>query len=252
MSQLPLVGVSADHKMIDGQPFHVVGEKYLRAVSEAAGCTPLIIPALPGQIEIAALVERLDGILLTGSPSNLHPSHYGVEPTPEHEPYDRARDALTLTLIEQVLRQRVPLLAVCRGFQELNAALGGTLHPAVHEIPGRLDHRRPQSADLNVQYGPRHLVRFVEGGEFQRRFGERSSMVNSLHRQAIDRLAPRLVAEGAAPDGTIEAVSVRDADSFALGVQWHPEYRATDNPYSLKLFQAFGAAVKARAEARTV
>ncbi len=250
MTSLALVGISADCKTIDGQPFHAVGDKYLRAVSAAAGCAPLIIPALAEALDVAALIERFDGIMLTGSYSNLHPRHYGGEPTIAHEPYDPARDALTLGLIDEALRQQVPLLAICRGFQELNAALGGTLHPAVHERPGRLDHRRPSDDDPDVQYGPRHAVAFIDGGEFQRRFGETSVTVNSLHRQAIDRLAPRLIAEGTAPDGTIEAVAVRDAGNFALGVQWHPEYRATDNPYSVKLFQDFGAAVQARARAR--
>lgn len=244
---LPLVGVGADCKIIDGQPFHAVGEKYLRAVLDAGGCTPLIIPALTEGLDLPALVERLDGLLLTGSPSNLHPGHYGAEPTPEHEPFDRPRDALSLALLDLALGRGIPLLAICRGFQELNVMLGGTLHPAVHTLPGRLDHRRPQSDDPDVQYGPQHPVRFVEGGEFRRRFGEREIRVNSIHRQAIDRLAPGLSAEAYAPDGTIEAVSVRDARGFALGVQWHPEYKATGNPFSLKLFRAFGDAVRARA-----
>ncbi len=238
-----LVGVSADCKLVDGQPFHMVGDKYLRAMQEAAGCAPLIIPAMAELLDLPALVERLDGLLLTGSPSNLHPRHYRAEPTPEHEPFDEPRDALTLHLIELALARGLPLLAICRGFQELNAALGGSLHPAVHTLPGRLDHRRPDSPDPDVQYGPRHSVHFVDGGEFRRRFGETEIRVNSLHRQAIDRLAPGLVAEGFAPDGTIEAVSVHNARGFALGVQWHPEYKAVENPYSRRLFEAFGAAV---------
>lgn len=239
-----LIGVSADCKSIDGQPFHAVGEKYLTAVTQAAGGTPLIIPALAEQLDPAGLLERLDGLLLTGSPSNLHPLHYGAEATTEHEPFDPARDALTLKLIGPALERGLPLLAICRGFQELNAALGGTLHPALHQLPGRLDHRRPQSEDLAVQYGPQHRVRFVEGGEFRRRFGVEEIKVNTLHRQGIAVLAPRLRAEGHAPDGTIEAVSVGDAPGFALGVQWHPEYKAIDNPFSRRLFKAFGEAVR--------
>ncbi len=247
---IPLVGVSADCKPIDGQPFHAVGEKYLTAVILSARCTPLIIPALAESLDLPGLLDRLDGVLLTGSPSNLHPRHYGAAHTPEHEPFDEPRDALTLSLIDLALSRGLPLLAICRGFQELNAALGGTLHPALHTLPRRLDHRRPQSEDLDVQYGPRHPVRFVEGGEFLRRFGETEIQVNSLHRQGILELAPRLSAEGHAPDGTIEAVSVREAKGFALGVQWHPEYQSTENPFSRRLFEAFGAAARDYARER--
>lgn len=243
-SVMILVGVSADCKRIDGQPFHAVGEKYLTAVIRAVGGMPLIIPALAEQLDLAGLLDRLDGLLLTGSPSNLHPEHYGAAATAEHEPYDPARDALTLKLIDLALSRGMPLLAICRGFQELNVALGGTLHPALHQLPGRLDHRRPRSEDLDVQYGPQHSLRFVEGGEFRRRFDETEIEVNTLHRQGIAELAPRLNAEGHAPDGTIEAVSVNDAKGFALGVQWHPEYKATENPFSRRLFAAFGDAAR--------
>ena len=248
---LPLVGVSADVKTVEGQPFHAVGDKYLRALTEAAGCAPLIVPALVERLEVPALVERLDGLFLTGSLSNVHPSRYGHEASAEHEPYDKDRDDLTFELIAEALRQKLPLFAVCRGFQELNAALGGTLHPAVHDLPGRLDHRAPEDDDLDLKYGPRHEVTFIALGQFFRRFGELQVEVNSLHRQAIDDLAPGLLAEGFAPDGTVEAVSVKGAEQFALGVQWHPEYKATENPYSLKLFQAFGEAARARASAQT-
>ena len=154
---------------------------------------------------------------------------------------------MSLALIDLALARGLPLLAICRGFQELNVALGGTLHPALHQRPGSLDHRRPDSDDPDVQYGPAHAVRFVEGGEFRRRFDVDELRVNSLHRQGIDRLAPGLIAEGHAPDGTIEAVSVRDAAQFALGVQWHPEYRAAENPFSARLFDAFGRAAHGRA-----
>ena len=245
----PLIGVCADVKPVEGQSFHAAGDKYLRAVAEAAACTPLIVPALDA-LDIAGLLDRLDGVFLTGSLSNLHPSRYDVEPSTEHEPYDLARDELVWRLIEQTLRQQVPLFAVCRGFQELNAALGGTLHPALHTLPDRLDHRRPQSPDPDIQYGPKHSVRFNPDGLFHKILGELEIEVNSLHRQGIDQLAPSLQAEGWAPDGVIEAVSVKDAPVFALAVQWHPEYKATQNPHSLKLFQAFGAAARARAEAR--
>ena len=245
----PLIGVCADIKPVEGQSFHAVGDKYLRAITEATKGTPLIIPALDA-LDIGRLVDRLDGVFLTGSLSNLHPSRYGVEPTAEHEPYDLARDELVWRLIDQALHQQVPLFAVCRGFQELNAALGGTLHPALHNLPDKLDHRRPQSPDPDVQYGPKHKVRFNPDGSFYQILGELEIEVNSLHRQGIDQLATGLRAEGWAPDGIIEAVSVKETPAFALAVQWHPEYKATQNPHSIKLFQAFGDAARVRAEAR--
>jgi len=241
----PLIGVSADVKSSDGQALHAVGDKYLRALAETADCIPLIIPALGEALDITSLLQRLDGVFLTGSLSNMHPKHYGAEPSPEHEPYDTDRDELTLRLIEQTLQQQLPLFVVCRGFQELNVALGGTLHPAIHTLPDRLDHRRQQSPELDLQYGPQHTVRFSVEGQFQRILGASEIRVNSLHRQGIDQLAPGLNAEGWAPDGIIEAVSVKDAKAFALGVQWHPEYKARQNPDSVKLFQAFGAAARA-------
>ena len=246
---VPLIGVSADRKSVENRPFHAAGEKYLAAVTIAG--TPLIIPALE-QLDIAALVDHLDAVFLTGSLSNVHPEHYQQTPSTEHEPYDQARDRLTLRLITEALDQGVPLLAVCRGFQELNVALGGTLHPAVHARPGRLDHRMPEHQDEAVRYGPSHDVQFIADGQFAALSDDLdlTIRVNSLHRQAIDDLAPGLRAEGFAPDGTIEAVSVREAKTFALAVQWHPEYQATENSFSLRLFQAFGAAAQARAQSR--
>ena len=249
---LPLIGVSADVKLIENRPYHTVSEKYLWAVAETSSCAPLIIPALSTLLDLPALVAQLDGIFFTGSPSNVYPEYYDREPSEEHEPYDEARDQLTLTLIREVLAQNVPLLAVCRGFQELNVALGGTLHPALHHLNGRLDHRRPQHEydDWDVQYGPSHEVTFITNGKFCELAGESKITVNSLHRQGIDDLAPGLIAEGFAPDGTIEAVSVERAKAFALGVQWHPEYKAEANPFSKNLFQAFGDAARKQADIR--
>lgn len=247
---LPLIGVSADVKWVESQPFHAVGEKYLRAVAESSGCAPLIIPALTEWLDLPPLVARLDGIFFTGSLSNVHPQYYDRAPSQEHEPYDPARDQLTMALIRETVAQHVPLLAVCRGFQELNVALGGTLHAAVHELPGRLDHRVPKDDDRDVQYGPNHELTFIPDGKFYELFSETKIMVNSLHRQGIDELAPGLVAEGFAPDGTIEAVSVENAKAFALGVQWHPEYKSEQNAFSKRLFGAFGDAARERARLR--
>ncbi len=246
----PLVGVPACIKQIDGMPYHSVQDKYLRAVVEAAGCLPLVIPAHGDEVEPVRLIEMLDGLMLTGSPSNVHPDHYGRPAHPEAEPHDRERDATTLPLIKLALEAGLPLFAICRGFQELNVALGGTLHAQVHALPGRHDHRRPQHDDLDVQYGPKHSIRLTSGGAFAALLGEAEVMVNSLHNQGLDRIADRLVVEATAADGTVEAVSVKDAKDFALGVQWHPEYKALENPVSVRLFAAFGAAARARASAR--
>lgn len=243
--RLPLIGVVADVKLIEGQPFHAVGEKYLRAIAEAANCLPVIIPALSDVLDMNGVLEHLNGMFFTGSLSNVHPRYYDTEPSAEHEPFDLARDDLSLALIRATLAQEIPLLAVCRGHQELNVALGGTLHPAVHELPDRLDHRAPVSDDKDIQYGLRHEVEFVAGGEFAKLAGATTIKVNSLHRQAIDRLADALIVEGTGPDGTIEALRVRHARSFALSVQWHPEYQATQNTFSARLFAAFGEAARA-------
>jgi putative glutamine amidotransferase len=251
-SPLPLVGVPACVRDVDGQPFHTVGDKYVRALAVSAGVAPLMIPSLGEDlVDLRRLVRSLDGLMMTGSPSNVHPSHYGLDETPEAEPFDRARDATSLALIRIALEEGVPLLAICRGFQELNVALGGTLHARVHELAGRQDHRRPQHPELDVQYGPAHPVKLRAGGPFAElaaRAGiEGPLMVNSLHWQGLDRVAERLVVEAEAEDGTPEAVSLRGARAFALGVQWHPEYKAWENPFSRVLFEAFGRAAAARA-----
>ena len=246
----PLIGLPTCNRVIDGMPYHTIGDKYLRAVAEAADGVPLAIPAFDDVLDLPDLVSRLDGLLLTGSPSNVHPSHYGAPANPEAEPHDPHRDATTLPLIRAALKDGLPLLAICRGMQELNVALGGTLHARVHELPGRDDHRRPKHEDLNVQYGPRHPVQLRADGAMARLAGAESVMVNSLHWQGIDRIAPELTVEAVAADGTIEAVTVSTAHAFAVGVQWHPEYRPLDDAFSTRLFAAFGAAARARAANR--
>lgn len=255
-SPLPLVGVPACVRGVDGQPFHTVGDKYVRALAVSAGVAPLMVPSLGEDlVDLRRLVRSLDGLMMTGSPSNVHPSHYGQAATIEAEPFDVARDTTALALIRLALEEGVPLLAICRGYQELNVALGGSLHIRVHELPGRMDHRRPQHPELDVQYGPRHPVVLRAGGPLAamaKAAGiEGPLMVNSLHWQGLDRLADGLVVEATAEDGTPEAVSVAGAKAFAIGVQWHPEYKAWENPFSRRLFEAFGSAARARAAART-
>jgi putative glutamine amidotransferase len=248
----PVIGIPACLGVREGFGFHQVGAKYVDGVIDGAGGLPLLIPALGPRLDIDGLLGELDGLLITGSPSNVEPQHYGAGPVRHDDARDPARDATTLPLIRQALDRAVPLLAICRGLQELNVALGGSLHQEVHALPGRLDHRSDKTLPLPERYGPAHEVVLEPGGELQALFdGASRIVVNSLHGQAIDRLAGRLTIEARAPDGTIEAVRVEGAPAFALAVQWHPEWRVLDNPFSRRLFAAFGAACRVRARARS-
>ncbi|MBX3492321.1 MAG: gamma-glutamyl-gamma-aminobutyrate hydrolase family protein [Parvibaculum sp.] len=250
----PIVGVPCDVKMLGPHPFHAVGEKYIAAVDGGADCQPVLLPVPRAPLDSAADLEEIfalcDGIFLTGSHSNVHPELYGGAHPREGVLLDRQRDALTLDLIRACVARAVPLFCVCRGFQELNVAFGGTLHQHIHEEPGeqgfapRLDHREGKDDPLEIQYGPAHEITLVAGGVFEGLLGAAKIEVNSLHGQGIAKLAPGLTVEGRAPDGTIEAVRVTGAKGFALGVQWHPEWRYWENPVSQKLFRAFGDAVR--------
>ncbi len=242
----PLIGVPCCVKQIDGSPFHSTGDKYVRALARVSEANVVLLPALAELSDSAGLIDRLDGLMLSGSPSNVHPERYNTPASAEAEPYDPARDDTTLPLIRLALKREVPLLAICRGMQELNVALGGSLYARVHEQPGRQDHRRPKSESLDVQYGPKHSIRLRQGGILHDLAGQDEIMVNSLHWQAVNRLAPGLDVEAEAPDGTIEAVRVRSATTFAVGVQWHPEYKAWEDSFSTRLFQAFGQASRQR------
>ncbi|HRY25524.1 MAG TPA: gamma-glutamyl-gamma-aminobutyrate hydrolase family protein [Geminicoccaceae bacterium] len=247
----PLIGVSACRKVTEMATAHSVGDKYVAAVIDGAGGLPVLIPALGRALPVDTLIDRLDGVFLTGSPSNLDPALYGGPPRPPGDPADCDRDATTLPLIRACLEQGVPLLAVCRGMQEMNVALGGTLFGRLHEVAGRRDHRSDKTLSYEGRYGPRHAVRLRPGGKLQAILGEVEEIeVNSLHGQGIDRLAPRLEVEATAPDGTIEAVSVPSAKTFALAVQWHPEWRVAEIAQHRLLFAAFGAACRQRLNAR--
>jgi len=246
----PVVGVPACVKQIEGLPFHAVGEKYLTAVVNGADAMPVVIPAFGSTYEPSALFERLDGLLFTGSPSNVAAHLYDGPPDRPESPQDPQRDETTLPLIRAAIEADVPMLCICRGLQELNVALGGTLHQQIHLRTGMFDHRAPQNVGYDARYAARHKVALVPNGMLARLVGRDEIETNSLHWQAIDRLAPGLVAEGHAHDGVIEAVRVAKARNFALGVQWHPEYRVTENPVSLAIFKAFGEACRARARMR--
>lgn len=246
----PLVALSADHRPVGSHLWHMAVSTYVNAVVDAAGAIPLIVPAIGARLDIPSLLAQVDGVLFTGSASNVHPSEYGVAPSPEYEPYDRERDATTLPLIRAAIAAGVPLLAICRGFQELNVALGGTLHTEIQTLPNRMDHRSPVSDDNDVRYAVRQPVLIERSGCLGRILAADEVTVNSLHRQGIAELSPRLVVEAVAPDGTIEAVSVADAPGFTLGVQWHPEYWAASDGPSQAIFRAFADAVRDRAARR--
>ena len=249
-SQRPVIGISADRRMIGHHPFHMAGEKYMTAVADGAGGIPVLLPALGDEEDIAEVLRHLDGIVLPGSPSNVEPHRYAGSPSAPGTLHDPDRDATTLSLIPRAVQLGVPLLGICRGFQEMNVAFGGTLLQRVHETPGHLDHRDDESAELEVQYGPAHEVRLEPGGLLRKLAGAEQIQVNSLHWQGVERLGADLVVEARAPDGLIEAFQVRNAPRFALAVQWHPEWQAMSNPFSRALFAAFGDASRERAQAR--
>jgi putative glutamine amidotransferase len=248
----PVVGIPACLVAPEGYGFHQVGAKYVDGVIDGAGGMPLLIPAVGDRIDPDALLDGLDGLLLSGSPSNVEPHHYEGPLAPPGGASDPARDATTLPLIRRAIARAVPLFAICRGIQELNVALGGSLHQEVHALQDRLDHRSDKAVALAERYGPAHEVLMTPDGMLRQLLGRVDRIVvNSLHGQAIDRLAPGLVVEAVAPDGMIEAVRLEGAPGFVLGVQWHPEWRLLEQPSSRRLFAAFGAACRARAAARS-
>lgn len=250
---LPIVGVPCCVEIPeDGGAFHKVGEKYLMAVARGSNCMPLAIPALGDWYDPYELLGAMDGVMLTGSPSNVEPHHYSGEPSRPGTHHDPVRDATTLPLIRAALETGVPLFAICRGHQELNVALGGTLHQYVQELDGKIDHRSDKSKSLDERYRERHPVTLTPGGVLHTLSGGAATvMVNSLHEQGIDRVADRLEVEAVSDDGIVEATSVKGAQSFALSVQWHPEHPiAMEWPLSRAMFAAFGEACRQRRASR--
>jgi putative glutamine amidotransferase len=247
---VPVILVTPDVRSFQGYDWHAAPHSYLDATISRAGAMPLILPAFGDRLDLGAVLDRVDGVLCTGSRSNVYPALYGVTPSPEMEPYDHQRDATTLPLIRLAVERGVPLLCICRGLQELNVALGGSLMSEVQEKEGRMDHRAPETDLQEARFAIRHPVHVAAGGCLGRILGGDTVDVNSLHRQAIGHIAPSLQIEAVASDGVIEAVSVKDAKGFTLGVQWHPEYWvATDGP-SAQIFDAFGAAAHEYAAGR--
>jgi putative glutamine amidotransferase len=252
----PLIGISCctKHFGVFGMANHAASDTYIRATDEVIGGVPVLLPANGPMADIETLLDRLDGIMLTGSRSNVQPELYDGPPHAEGTPEDPARDGFTLPLIRAAVARGVPLLAICRGFQELNVALGGSLHQRLQDIEGRMDHSTPMQPSAKVRQGKAHAVRVTSGGWLHRLSGAREIKVNSLHNQGIDRLAPGLFTEGVAPDGTIEAVRVvaseaGPASGYAVGVQWHPEYDWRTDTLSKAIFEQFGDAVRAYADA---
>ncbi len=239
------IGLVADCKMIGPHPFHAIGDKYIRGITEGMNALPLLIPAMGEPHLLETYLSMIDGLLLTGSPSNIEPHHYNGEPAqdPQHDP---ARDATTLPLISMALAADVPVFGICRGFQEINVALGGSLHQKVQELPGMMDHREDPEQPVAVQYGPAHSVSLTEGGLLARVSGGLEAQVNSIHQQGIKDLAPGLAVEARAPDGLIEAFRLEREDRFVFAVQWHPEWQVTQNPFYQSIFNAFKQACEDR------
>ena len=239
-SSKPRILIPACNRQLGEHAFHTVGKKYADA-ARLAGGLPLLLPNLQAD-EIEAALDDADGILLTGSPANVHPDRFGEALLDPTLPLDPVRDQTTLALIPALLARGLPLFAICRGMQEVNVALGGTLHQAVHDVGPYRDHREDEQAPVEQQYEAAHEVSVQPGGVLETLFGRISFAVNSLHGQGVARLAPRLRIEALAPDGIIEAASVTDYESFSLCVQWHPEWRAAENAISVRLLHAFGEA----------
>ena len=236
------VGIVADRRVQDGMAVHQANDEYIAAIRDGAGALPLIIPSTATPLDVHEILSLVDGLLFTGAPSNVAPAHYGASARFDTE-LDEIRDATTLPLLRAAIATGKPLLAICRGFQELNVALGGSLHQHLHELPGRLDHREPQNATRETEYSPAHAVTFAPDGLLAGLSGLRQAMVNSLHHQGVDRLAPGLKAEAHASDGQIEAVSLPGAKAFLLGVQWHPEWEFSRDSLSRAIFGGFGTSL---------
>jgi len=243
--RLPVVGFPCDRRIVGGKhPFHMVGEKYIAAVRDGSSALPLLIPVLEPPLAPGDILEAVAGLLFTGSPSNVAPRLYGGPAPREGALQDEHRDSTAIPLLKAAIAMGKPVLCICRGFQELNVALGGTLYQHIQEVPGRHDHREDPNAPLDVQYGPAHEVTVEPGGLLAQIVRERTFQVNSLHSQGVDKLAPSLRAEAVAPDGQIEAVSLPSAKGFLFGVQWHPEWKWAGNPISRAIYSAFGDALR--------
>jgi putative glutamine amidotransferase len=257
--RLPLIGIPVDVKLLENAPCHIVGEKYVNAIVHGADCYPVMLPAMSRGADLRAFGDKfplsriagqLDGVFLPGSYSNVHPRRYGKSDRQPVLPIDEQRDEMALDLIHACIEQAVPLLAVCRGFQEMSVAFGGSIHVEVHQMDSFSDHRERYELPRDQQYQHAHPVEFTSDGLLHGIHGSTTAMVNSLHGQGIDRLGDGLVIEAAAPDGLIEAICVPDSPGFTLGVQWHPEWHFWEDELSRQIFHAFRDAAFARFQSR--
>ncbi|MDC0736962.1 gamma-glutamyl-gamma-aminobutyrate hydrolase family protein [Cognatishimia sp. SS12] len=251
--QRPVIGIIGNQYLIDGHyPAHTGGKMNSEAIAAVAGCMPLLVPADPRLVSVPELLTCCDGFLLTGGRPNVHPSEYGEDVTEAHGEFDQARDAIVLPLVRACVESGQPFLGICRGFQEVNVAMGGSLYPEIRDLPGRQNHRMPPDGTLEEKFALRHEVKFTPGGVFHRLMGAERVMTNTLHGQGIKRAGARVVIDGHAPDGTPEATYIQDAPGFTLSVQWHPEWNAAADPVSRPLFEAFGHAARAWAQGQAV
>lgn len=246
----PVIGIIGNRYLVnDEYPTHAGGRMTSEAVSKVSGAVPLIVPSDPELVDIPDLLDACDGFVLTGGRPNVHPEEYGHDETEAHGTFDRARDRLVLPLVRACIERGQPILGICRGFQEVNVAMGGTLHPEIRELPGRENHRMPPDGTLEEKFALRHWVRLGEG-PFRGVFGADKVLTNTLHGQGIDAPGPRVIVDGWAPDGTPEAIYIEGARGFCLSVQWHPEWNAAADPVSRPLFEAFGQAARDWSEGR--
>ncbi len=247
----PRIGIICNsHLLNEEYPVHVGGTMISCAIASVSGCMPLLVPADPKYVSVVELLDTCDGFLFPGGRPNVHPEEYGEAETEAHGAFDRARDTIALPLLRALVERGQPFLGVCRGFQELNVAMGGSLYPEIRDLPGRMNHRMPPDGTLEEKFALRHVVRFMKDGPFHRLMGAQEVMTNTLHGQGIKTAGQRIVIDGEAPDGTAEAIFVEGAPGFALAVQWHPEWEAGNDPVSRPLFEALGDAARAWAEGR--
>lgn len=240
----PIIAVVSDTKVDGVHLYHRVGNKYIQALLDLTDALPLMLPSMEDPMDVNAILGTVDGILFTGAYANIQREIYGLNAAPKSEIQDFLRDKNTLPLLRAAVKAGVPIFGICRGFQEMNVAFGGTLHPRLHEIEGRMDHREGDDDPIEIQYGPAHNMTVQAGGLFGQILDDQVFEVNSVHGQGVNQLGEELMVEALADDGTIEAISVKNAKAFALAVQWHPEWQAAQNKQSTQMFSAFNVAVQ--------
>lgn len=238
----PVVLMSMGSQARSGHDYQVMTNKYINPIVQIAQCVPMLVPTAYGPLHIEQYLDMADGVYITGAATNIDPALYGQENKTPEKPMDRSRDLFDIPLILAALERGLPLLGVCRGMQELNVALGGDLHQKVYTLPGVHEHRENGDLDVPGQYADVHEVCPVPGSWYAELMQVPKFAVNSLHGQGLNRLGAGIEPAAYSDDGLVEAVHMPARGAFTLGVQWHPEWRASDNPHSIRMFQAFGRA----------